>query len=477
MIAAARRSLRLVSCLAPFLALSFASGTAGALDLPYKKSELANGLTVIVHEDHTLPVAAVNLVYRVGSRDEETRRTGFAHLFEHLMFMGTTRVPPKMFDAWMEAAGGSNNAWTSSDLTDYHESGPASVLPLFLYLEADRLETLGRDLDKPRLDLQRDVVRNERRQSIENVPYGKVELRLPELLYATEHPYHHPVIGSHEDLEAAAVEDVKRFFDMYYVPANASLVIAGDVKADDTMQLAQKYFGHLPGGKRPPRSASAAAPPKVGKVVRETMEDRVELSKIVIAFHSPAHYAVGDADLDLFSAVLSSGKSSRLYKALVYDHPLAQSVSAAQQSQHLSSVFSIEVVARPGVSLDELEKAIDAVLTEALAKPPSDEEVKRARAQFEYRFIEQLQAVAARARLMNLYEVETGDPGYLEKDLARYRNATPASIHAAATKFIDPGDRVILRVVPLGTAGKTPEPATAPPKAPPKKPAKAKGAP
>src|SRR5258708_7046175 len=203
---ASLRRMRLPVASLP-LALALAASPARSLDLPITQSKLPNGLTVIVHEDHLLPEVATNIIYRVGSKDEQPGRTGFAHLFEHLMFMGTKRAPTKAFDEWMESAGGSNNAWTSSDFTDYHETGPSTLLPLFLWLEADRLETLGREIDQAKLDLQRDVVRNERPQTIENEPYGKVELRLPELMYPETHPYHHPVIGSPADPEAATLRD------------------------------------------------------------------------------------------------------------------------------------------------------------------------------------------------------------------------------------------------------------------------------
>jgi zinc protease len=438
------RSLRSIAALTALLAIP---STAAALDLPFKKSKLDNGLTVIVHEDHTLPTVAVNLVYRVGSRDEEVKRTGFAHLFEHLMFMGTRRAPPKRFDEWMEAAGGANNAWTSEDLTDYHEHGPPGALGLLLWLEADRLEGLGREIDKAKLDLQRDVVRNERRQSYENVPYAKVELRMPELLWPESHPYHHTVIGSHEDLEAASVEDVRRFFDKYYVPSNAALVVAGDVKPGEVDAAVKQLFGSIPAGTRPVR-AEAKMPPRLGKVVRETMEDRVELAKIVMTFHAPARFAPGDAELDLFAAVLATGKSSRLYKTLVYDKPLAQSVSAAQSSNDLVSTFTIEVVARPGVSLDDLEKAIDAVLADAVSRPPADDEMRRAKSRYEHAFVSRLQSIEARAQLLAMYEVATGDPGFVDKDLGRYRAATAATVFDWAKKTVTLGERVVVRVVP-----------------------------
>jgi zinc protease len=443
------------SRLLPFVsmlgAIVVTASTASSLELPFHQTKLDNGLTVIVHEDHLLPEVATNLLYRVGSKDESQGRTGFAHLFEHLMFMGTKRAPNKMFDAWMEAAGGQNNASTSSDVTDYFESGPATLLPLFLWLEADRLETLGSEIDRAKLDLQRDVVRNERRQMTENRPYGKVELRLPELLYPESHPYHHPVIGSHADLEAASVEDVRSFFEEHYRPDNAALVVAGDVRAAEVHELAKKYLGVVPsrGRSAPARAERASvATPTLDKVVRETLEDRVEMTKIIMAFHSPARFEPGDAELDLFASILSSGKTSRLYKTLVYEKAWAQSVVASQDSSSLSSVFTIEILVRPGVSVDAVEKATDAILTQALAKAPSAEEVRRAKNQVSFQFVDRLQSLGARARLLNLYWCEKGDPGYVNKDLARYEEATAQGILAQAKKTITLGGRVVVRVVP-----------------------------
>jgi predicted Zn-dependent peptidase len=211
------------------LAVCPATAAADDVSIPFTQSKLANGMTVIFHEDHALPIVTVNIAYRVGSRFETPGRTGLAHLFEHLMFMGTRRAPTKAFDAWMEGAGGWDDAETGEDHTEFYDVGPPSSLPLILWLEADRLRDLGPLLNQEKLDAQRDVVRNERRQTSENVPYGKVELVLPELLFPAGHPYHHPVIGSHEDLEAATVDEVKAFFHEWYDPANASMVVAGDI--------------------------------------------------------------------------------------------------------------------------------------------------------------------------------------------------------------------------------------------------------
>jgi predicted Zn-dependent peptidase len=446
------RKLRFVPVLAIAAALAPRAANAAdvKVDVPFTKTQLPNGLTVIFHEDHTLPLVAVNTMVRVGSRFEEHGRTGFAHLFEHLMFMGTARAPTKMFDAWMEAAGGSNNAWTSEDRTDYFDVGPANTLPLLLWLEADRFSSIGREMTQQKLDAQRDVVRNERRQTTENRPYGKAEIHLPELAYPAGHPYHHPVIGSHEDLQAATVDDVKGFFAKWYVPKNSSLVVAGDFDPVKTKAEIERLFGWIPS----PEVTQVPPPPapKLTSVVRETMQDDVKLPKIIMAWHSPARFAPGDAELDLASSILQEGKASRLYKALIYDNPLAQDVRAEQRSQDLSSLFVIEVIAQPGVALDKLEAAVDAEVAKLAAAPPSVEELRRAQNQFETGFVSRLQSVQERATMLNTYQMAVGDPGYADKDLARYRAATPAQVQATVKATLDPNARVIIRVVPKDSA-------------------------
>jgi zinc protease len=436
------------------LAAAFVSTTPEALaeqqkaeiKVSFVKYTLPNGLVVVLHEDHSLPLVVVNTMVKVGSRFEEPKRTGFAHLFEHLMFMGTRRAPTKMFDAWMEGEGGWNNAWTSEDRTDYFDVGPSHMVKLLLWLEADRFSSLADEMTKEKLDAQREVVRNERRQRTENEPYGKVELRLPELLFPPGHPYHHPVIGSHEDLQAAEVADVKGFFKRWYVPNNASLVVAGDFDPAEIKPLIEKWFGSIP--RTPVPAAPAASPVKLGKIVRETIPDKVELGKVVMAWHSPARYASGDADLDLLSVVLTDGKASRLYKALVYDQALAQEVSAVQSSGDLSSYFEVEAIARPGVPLDKLEAAIDAELEKITKEAVSQAEIVRAKNQYETGFVSRLQSVVARASMLNQYETYVGDPGFAEKDLERYRAATADSMLKTAKSTLDMNARVIIHVVP-----------------------------
>jgi zinc protease len=437
-------------------ALASSSARADDVRIPFTSEKLPNGLTAIYHEDHTLPIAVVDLTYKVGSRFEEPHRTGFAHLFEHLMFMGTRRAPTKMYDAWMEGAGGYNNASTTEDKTNYFDVGPPTALPLLLWLEADRMLDLGPLMTQEKLDAQRDVVRNERRQTSENQPYGKVELLLPELLFPEGHPYHHPVIGSHQDLEAAGVGDVQGFFATWYDPSNASLVVAGDFDAAQAHERVARWFGSVPshGQPRDPGAMGGLVPSLAGRVttlasvVRSTVEDRVELAKTVMAWQSPAHFAPGDAELDMLASILTTGKASRLYKSLVYDQKLAQSVEAGQESGVIGSRFVIDATARPGVSLDRLEAAIDKELARARSTAPSEEEMTRARNGIQSAFVRRLQSVQERAALLNMYQVELGDPGYAEKDYARYSNATGAGVRDATTKVLDPNARVVLRVVP-----------------------------
>jgi predicted Zn-dependent peptidase len=428
-----------------------ASNGSTAVSIPFEKSALPNGLVLIVSSDTTVPEVAVNISYAVGSRVERPGRTGFAHLFEHLMFMGTRRVPTKAFDAWMEQAGGRNNAWTAEDRTDYFDIAPATALPLLLWLEADRMRDLGRLIDQEKLDLQRAVVRNERRQNIENRPYGVVELELPELVWPASHPYHHPIIGSHRDLEAASVEDVRDFFETYYDPANASVVVAGDVDPVRVRDDVERTFGTIPSRGKPADQSNVPGPygsnaPETG--VHRTVSDNVELAKVVIAWKSPHHFMAGDAELDLAASVLASGKASRLYKSLVYDRKLAQDVSAAQQSHQLGSEFVIDATVRPSVDPAVVEQAVFEQVGKICAERVSPEELARAKNEYEMAFVERLQRVAERASLLNMYEAETGDPGYVGTDLGRYRTATSDVVLEVAKQVLTRESAVVLTVMP-----------------------------
>jgi zinc protease len=435
------------------LALVFAGGRAWAQDvrIPYVRSTLPNGLVVILSEDHTVPQVALNISYTVGSRMERAGRTGFAHLFEHLMFMGTRRAPPKAFDSWMEAAGGQNNAWTAEDRTDYFDIAPSTALPLLLWLEADRIRDLGPLIDQAKLDLQRDVVLNERRQSIENRPYGVEELELPTLLWPDDHPYHHPVIGSPTDLQAASVADVREFFSTWYDPANASLAVAGDFDPQQAKDLIDRWFAGIPSKGRPqdPGAPNFSDQTTTLKgVVRKTVQDEVELTKVTLAWQSPRHFGPGDAELDLLASVLAHGKGSRLYKSLVYEQKVAQEISARQESHTLGSQFIVDALVRPGVDPAKVEKALFDQVAGVRAKEVTPEELERARNEYEMDFVDRLQSIPERASLLNMYQAESGDPGFAQRDLDRYRQATPAQLHDFAQKVLRPDAVVVLTIVP-----------------------------
>lgn len=416
-------------------------------NVSYEKYQLDNGMTVILHQDRSLPVACVNIWYHVGSKDEQPGRSGFAHLFEHLMFMGTERVPGLDFDNIMESGGGHNNATTSEDRTNYFEIGPASLLPTLLWLEADRLEALGRNMTTEKLDLQRDVVRNERRQSYENQPYGKAELKIYELMFPKGHPYHIPVIGTHEDLEAATVHDVKSFFATYYVPNNASMVVAGDFDPEAIKPLIAQLFGTLPRGDDVLHRT--AEPVKLADVVRYTATDQAPYARTMMVYHSPALFAEGDAEMDLAAAILSDGITSRLYQKLVYENELAVDVAAYQSSMLLGSLFYVQADARPGVELDQVEAAIDAAIAEFTRSGPTAEELERQKAKIEYGIIAGLQSLLGKADRLNMYNFHWGEPNSFARDLDRYRNATVEGVKTWAGRVLTPDARLVLRILPI----------------------------
>jgi predicted Zn-dependent peptidase len=422
---------------------------ASAQGLQYEKYVLPNGMTVILHEDHSLPVAAVNLWYKVGSKDEPPRRSGFAHLFEHLMFMGTKRVPNGRFDTIMEAAGGSNNASTTEDRTDFYESGPSNLLPTLLWLEADRLETLGRDIDQKKLDLQRDVVKNERRQNTENTPYGQAGEAINGLMWPSNHPYGHSVIGSMADLDNATVADVQEFFATYYVPNNGILAVVGDFKSQDVKAQIAKLFGSLPRKNDPPRPL---LPTFDFKTKRVTMVDRVPQAKLMMVWHSPARFQPGDAELDLIGSTLSNGVSSRLYKRLVVNDKLATDVSAYQDSRYLSSLFTIDVTAAEGADLGKVEAAVDDEIKKLKASGPTSAELERARAQAEVGIASATQSVSRLASDLTEFEFYLGTPDGYSRYLADLRTVTPTKARDQARKTLDPDARLILSVVPEAEA-------------------------
>jgi len=421
------------------------------ITVPYTRFVLPNGLNVILHEDHSTPTVSANVWYHVGSGREKPGRTGFAHLFEHIMFEGSGHVPEGKFDEWLEAAGGENNGSTTEDRTNYWENVPSNALELALFLESDRMGYLLAAMSPAKVDGQRDVVKNERRQSYENRPYGMASIVIDENLFPPDHPYHWPTIGSMEDLSAASFEDVVEFFKRYYGPNNASLVIAGDIDPIQTKGLVEKWFSDVPAGEAvPPLDAPAAFLSQEKRVV---LEDKVQLPRLYLCWITPALFAPGDAELDILANILAGGKDSRLYKRLVYELQIAQDVSAFQDSRRLASTFQIIATARSGHPLSELERVIQEEINRIKGEPPKAREVQRAVNQYEASFLNRLERVGGfggKADQLNSYFMHTGNPDYFNEDLARYKALDPNDIAAVALTYLRDDGRVVLSVVPQG---------------------------
>jgi zinc protease len=419
--------------------------------IPYTQFTLDNGLSVLIHRDPALPVVSVNVWYHVGSKNESPGRTGFAHLFEHIMFEGSAHVPEGEFDNLLESAGGVNNGSTSSDRTNYWENVPSNAVELALWLEADRMGWLLPTMTQEKLDLQRDVVKNERRQSVDNQPYGRAYETVYANLYPVGHPYHSPVIGSMEDLSAATLDDVKAFFRTYYTPNNASLAIAGDVNVSQVRRLVQKYFGSIPPGPPVPDVKVPDATLVADKTV--ALEDAVQLPRLYVAWPSSKLFTDDDAALDVLASVLTQGKSSRLYKRLVYDEQIAQNVNAFQDGRELAGSFWIVATARPGVGLERIAEVIREEVARVARDGVRPEERERAVNGIETDFVRSLEHVGGfggKADLLNEYNVFTGDPGYVRKDFARYRDVTPDEVAAATERYLVGKPAVWLSVVPDG---------------------------
>ncbi len=435
------------------LALGVQTVPAAAQDvsIPYTTFQLPNGLQVIVHEDRSLPIATVNLWYHVGAGYEQPGRTGFAHLFEHIMFEGSANVPRGELDNLLEAAGGHTNASVTSDRTNYWSNIPSNAVELALWLEADRMGGLLETMSQQKLDIQRDVVRNERRQSYENRPYGMFWLTAPEALYPEGHPYSWAGIGSMEDLAAASLEDVENFFRRYYVPNNAVLVVAGDVDPAQVRQSVERFFGWIPRGA--PVTRPEVPMPPIPATRHLTLEDRITLPQVNLLWRSVPRYSEDDAALGALAAILADGKNSRLFRRLVYDEQTVQDVSGFNHSQLLSGDFFLRVTAREGVALGAIEQAVLEEVARLAASPPPAEEVQRVVNQIETSFVRALERVGGfggKADRLNEYVYYTGDPGYAERDLARFHALTPADIQRVAREYLETRNRVVINVVPEG---------------------------
>jgi zinc protease len=433
------------------LAASLVTAGESRISVPYTRFTLPNGLTVILHEDHTTPTASVNVYYHVGSGREKPGRTGFAHLFEHIMYEGSGHVPEGKYDEWLEAAGGENNGSTSSDLTRYWINIPSNALELALFVESDRMGYLLDAMSPAKVNGQRDVVKNERRQYYENSPYGMASIVLDENLYPPDHPYHWPTIGSMEDLSAASYDDVVDFFKQFYGPRNASLSIAGDIDPVKTRALVEKWFGEIAAG--PPVPSMGAPVAVLNAEKRLVLEDKVQLPRLYMAWHSPAFFRPGDAEMDIAASILAGGKNSRLYKRLVYELQMAQDVLAYQVSQQVGSSFQIIATARTGHTLAEIEKVIAEELQRLLRDGPERREVERAVNQYEASFLRRLEAVGGfggKADQLNAYFTQTGNPDYFQEDLARYKALDPTDIQSAMGTVLRNDQRIVLSIVPNG---------------------------
>jgi zinc protease len=430
-----------------------ASPPAAIPKIQFEKYTLPNGLQVILHVDRKLPIVHVNQWFNVGSKNERVGRSGFAHLFEHMMFQGSKNAAKEYF-TYAEAAGanvreGGVNGTTNQDRTNYFATVPSGNLENILWLESDRLQTLPEAMTDAKLANQKDVVRNERRQGLENTPYGRWFKLIPENLFPSRHPYANDVIGVHEDLAAATLEDVRDFFRTYYTPNNLSLVIAGDFDAAEAKRLVEKYFGTIPPG--PPLDRPAKGTPKLDGEKIVEVRDRVPQERTYFAWHSPAYFAPGDAELDLVATILSDGLSARLNKALVYDRQLASDTTAFQSNQPLTGFFVLWATARPGADLSQVE----AIVTEEIARlardGPTEEELNRARTKWEFNFVTGLEGIGGfggKADILNQYNTFLGNPGMFEEDFARYRNATAATVKATVNEYLNTRNRLLVRFRP-----------------------------
>ena len=416
--------------------------------IQFEKYTLPNGLEVILHEDHSTPIVTVDTWYHVGSGDEQVGRTGFAHLFEHIMFMGSQNVPVGAFDQMLEAAGADNNGSTTEDRTNYYENLPSNALALALWLDADRMGFLLPTMDLAKLNLQRDVVKNERRQRVDNQPYGRADETILAALYPKTHPYSWPVIGSMVDLSAASLDDVKNFFRTYYAPNNATVVIAGDFDPAAVKKLVAQYFGPIPRGPTVKRRTTipAVVIPRDKFIV---LEDKVQLPRLFYTWPTVKAFAPDDAALDILALVLANDKNSRLYKKLVYDLQIAQNARAFQESGKLDGKFQVDIIPMPGQKVADIDRVVQTEIANIIQKGISTRELQRAQNSYKASFLNRLASVLGKADQLNFYNYFVGTPDYVQQDAARYERVTAADVQRVAQKYLGK-PKIVLTVVPEG---------------------------
>ena len=416
--------------------------------IQFEKYTLPNGLEVILHEDHSTPIVAVDTWYHVGSGDEQIGRTGFAHLFEHIMFMGSQHVAVGQFDQLLEAAGANNNGSTTEDRTNYYEVLPSNALALALWLDSDRMGFLLPTMDLPKVDLQRDVVKNERRQRVDNVPYGRADEIILAALYPKSHPYSWPVIGSMTDLSAASLTDVQNFFRTNYAPNNATLTIAGDFNPGEAKRLIAQYFGGIPRGPAVQRRQTVP-PVTIAKDTFLVLEDRVQLPRLFYTWHSVKGFSNDDAPLDILSQVIANDKNSRLYKKLVYDLQVAQNVSAFQDGSRLDGKFQISVTPKPGQKVADIDQLVQKEIAGVINSGITPRELERAKNVYKASFLNRLASVLGKAEVLNTYNYFKGTPDFVQQDAARYDRVTAADVQRVARTYLG-RPKIVLTVVPEG---------------------------
>ncbi|MEE2961177.1 MAG: insulinase family protein [Myxococcota bacterium] len=421
------------------------SQTTTQLSIPFEKYTLGNGLGILLHEDHTTPIAHVEIWYHVGSKDEPKGRSGFAHLFEHLMFNGSAHADGEYFGP-LQAYGARINGTTNSDRTNYFETVPSHVLQRALWMEADRMGFLLPVLTQAKLDNQREVVLNEKRQRYEIAPYAKAWKLLAETMWPKNHPYHNLTIGKNIDLEAANLEDVRRFFNTWYTPNNATLVVSGHFNPDEVKGWIQSYFGPLPKLAEPKPVTQSSAPLPKETTIDTT--DKVQLPRMYNTWRSPAFMQEGDAELDVLALILSQGKTSRLHKRLVYEDRIAKDVRAAQWSSQLGSTFNLVVTAAPGKKLSTIQKAVDEELARIIEDGPSEIELIRAKNAWKKSFYHQLESVAGKASMLQRYNHHKQDPSWIGQDLQRYEKVTLASLNKWLKNTLQKDHRITLNIRP-----------------------------
>jgi len=415
------------------------------LNIPYEKYKLANGNEIILFQNRNLPSVAINIWYRVGSSNEVKGKTGLAHLFEHMMFQGSKNVPKEMHFRYIQEAGGSLNASTSFDRTNYFEKLPSNDLELALWLESDRMGLFLDALDQVKLDNQKSVVLNERLERYDNQPYGLAWEKMLNNLYPPAHAYNWPTIGYYKDIESYTLDDVQAFFKKNYSPSNSTLVVAGNFEVDQAKSLIEKYFGEFKNGEKPIALKSNPAELSESKFV--TLEDKVNLERIYLAWHTQNAFDEDDAALDILSDIFSGSKNARLTRKLIYEMQIAQDVNSMQFSGKYGGHFMIVATAKPGKSLDDIKKIIFDEVSLLISKSISQSELQRSKNVIKSNFIYSLQNIDTVADLLNLYNFYLGEPNSFNFDLSRYNNVDELKIQQIAKKYLQ-RNYVELRIVP-----------------------------